>query len=60
MRPLSLHRLAMIACAILPSCTNAQALDRTKPPSLGAPKRLTLPAMNERVLSNFTRQSAVQ
>ena len=60
MRSLSLHRLAMIACAILPSYTNAQALDRTKPPSLGAPKRLTLPAMNERVLPNGLRLVVVE
>lgn len=49
--PLSLLTLALVGLLATPQCL-AQKVDRSKPPELGPPPSLTLPAMQKATLSN--------
>ncbi len=52
--------LPALAVLALPSIARTQSFDRTKPPTLGAAKRLVLPAMKERTLANGLRLVIVE
>lgn len=56
------RRATWLACGLViaSSSLGAQALDRTKPPVLGTPKRLVLPVMRERTLANGLRLILVE
>ena len=47
--------VAALALLVISARADAQSFDRSRPPTLGSPKRLTLPAMRERVLPNGLR-----
>src|SRR5688572_9521924 len=61
MRSQNIHRgLTLLALAALPSVSAGQTLDRSKPPTLGPPPKVSLPPIVTRELSNGLKLMIVE
>ncbi|MEO7966177.1 MAG: pitrilysin family protein [Gemmatimonadaceae bacterium] len=56
----TLATLATLALSAVPVSADAQSFDRSKPPALGAPARLTVPAVRHATLANGISLSIVE